>query len=241
MFSFLTGKTAFKDIQLIKGSSDVHSHLLPGVDDGVSTMEEARKTIAHLEGLGVSKIFLTPHIAAELHDNQPANLKARFKQFLTECPSNIEFKLAGEYMLDNKFVEHLIQDTLTYDGLHLLVETSYIAPPNDFENLLYEIQLHELIPVLAHPERYLYQNASGFERLKKIGVKFQLNLFSLTGQYGEGVRDMALSLLREGAYDFVGSDIHRLSTYEGFFNKLKVSKSQIKNLERLYDNNQLLF
>ena len=169
------------------------------------------------------------------------SLKARFKQFLTECPSNIEFKLAGEYMLDNKFVEHLIQDTLTYDGLHLLVETSYIAPPNDFENLLYEIQLHELIPVLAHPERYLYQNASGFERLKKIGVKFQLNLFSLTGLYGEGVRDMALSLLREGAYDFVGSDIHRLSTYESFYNKLKVSKSQIKNLERLYDNNQLLF
>ena len=97
-----------------------------------------------------------------------------------------------------------------------MVETAYVARAKDFENLLYEIQLHELIPVLAHPERYLYQNASGFERLKKIGVKFQLNLFSLTGQYGEGVRDTALLLLRDGMYDFVGSDIQWLSTYEGF-------------------------
>ena len=221
--------------------TDVHSHLLPGVDDGVSSMEDARRAISRLEEVGVKQMFLTPHIAADLSANQSEFLQERFSQFLKECPSTIQFKLAGEYMLDNEFIKKISNSPLTYDGLHILVETSYIAAPIDFENLMYEIQLREMIPVLAHPERYLYQSMSELRRLKHIGVKFQLNLFSLSGAYGEGVRNVALDLLAEDAYDFVGTDIHRITSFNVSYDKLKLSKVTMRKIEALLQNNNTLF
>lgn len=241
MFSFLTGKTYVKNSKLIVGCTDIHSHLLPGVDDGATTFEEARRAISALEEVGVKQMFLTPHIAGDLPNNLSESLQARFNEFLQECPSSIQFKLAGEYMLDNNFVDKISNKALTYDGRHLLVETSYIAAPNNFENLMYEIQLRELVPVLAHPERYLYQSFNELRRLKRIGVKFQLNLFSLSGAYGNVVRDMALDLLNIDAYDYVGTDIHRITAFNASYQKLKLSKSIIAKIEQLFENNQTLF
>ena len=241
MFSFLTGKINVKNSNLIVGCTDVHSHLLPGVDDGATTFEEARRAISTLEEVGVKQMFLTPHIAGDLPNNQPDYLQARFDEFLRECPSGIQFKLAGEYMLDNSFVDKINHKALTYDGLHILVETSYIAAPNNFESLMYEIQLRELVPVLAHPERYLYQSFSELRRLKRIGVKFQLNLFSLSGAYGNAVRDMALDLLDIDAYDYVGTDIHRITAFNASYQKLKLSKSTVQKIEQLFENNKTLF
>ena len=144
-------------------------------------------------------------------------------------------------MLDYAFVYKISNKALTCDWLHILVETSYIAAPNNLENLMYEIQLRELVPVLAHPERYLYQSFNELRRLKRIGVKFQLNLLSLSGAYGNVVRNMALDLLSMGAYDFVGTDIHRITAFNASFNKLKLNKHIVKKLEHLFQNNQALF
>jgi tyrosine-protein phosphatase YwqE len=228
-------------LDLLQGMVDVHSHLLPGVDDGVSDRESAIEALVWLYRHGVRKIWLTPHVMSDLPQNKPSYLKRCMDDFYASCPENIpELKLAGEYMLDTGFLAHLNEGLLTLSGKKVLVETSYFSAPRDIDHLFHELFLYEYIPVVAHPERYWYMDKELLFQWKEMGCLFQLNLMSLAGIYGWREMKTAKSFLKEDVYDLLGSDIHRLNTYCRALDRINISGKERKALERLLENNKAL-
>ena len=198
------------------GFVDWHSHILPGVDDGVQTPEEALRILAAYERLGVKEVWLTPHIMEDV-PNTTARLRACFSALKAAYAGPVELNLAAENMLDNLFEERLEQDDLLplgKDGKCLLVETSYFNPPMGLHNILLRIKTKGYYPVLAHPERYLYMTGTEYQQLKSMGIRFQLNVFSLYGLYGKAVQKRATTLQKQGMYDYVGTDLHRMGMLE---------------------------
>lgn len=223
------------------GMTDVHSHLLPGVDDGFSSEEESLDMLSFLGTCGVKRLFLTPHIMADLVRNRRVYLQERFDLFRGNCMGiNIDLRLAAEYMLDECFYDRMNEGLLSYDGKHVLVEVSFMQAPGDLFEKLYDLQLNGYIPVLAHPERFGFWNINELLKLKEHGCKFQLNLFSLAGFYGPLPHKTASSLLKKGCYDFVGTDIHSLN-YRSLYDSLKLKKDQFESVEKLMQGNGLLW
>lgn len=237
MFSFLNPKKNILESGILAGMTDVHCHLLPGVDDGVANLEEAHRALDFMESLGVRRIFLTPHIMEDMVDNTPAYLRERLDWFREQVETPIEFHLAAEYMLDNGFASRRKEGLLTLGSDRVLVETSYLSAPYDMEQTLYELQAEGLQPVLAHVERYMYMEEGDYDRLREHGIEFQLNLMSLAGTYGQLPYEKAHRMLDEGYYKFVGSDYHRRSVYEGSLRHLKLTKKQVDKLKILLGNN----
>lgn len=194
----------------IKLNTDYHSHILPGVDDGVHFMEDSLKILAKYEELGITTVWCTPHVMEDC-PNTTENLKARFQELKNAYKGQIELHLAAEYMMDNLFIERLeSKDILTLED-KVLVETSYFNPPAPVGEMLENIKSKGYYPVLAHPERYMYMDRKQYKALKAAGIFFQMNLGSLKGYYGRHVKRKAKWLKRKGFYDFVGSDLHRRS------------------------------
>ena len=196
---------------ILQGRTDWHSHILPGVDDGVQTVEEALQILAEYERLGIREVWLTPHIMEDI-PNTTALLRERFIELQALYIGPIILHLAAENMLDNLFEERLEKKDLLplgENGDHLLVETSYFSPPIGLSNILFRIKAKGYHLVLTHPERYVYMGESEYCQLKGLNVKFQLNLFSLSGAYGARIRKKAEWLMKNGFYDLLGSDVHR--------------------------------
>lgn len=193
------------------GATDCHSHILPGVDDGVSDLETSLNILAAYEKLQIREVWCTPHVMEDI-PNTTEGLKARFAELQAAYKGPVKLNLAAEYMMDGLFQERLEKDDLLthgHEGNALLVETSYYTPPMDLNGILESIKRKGYYPILAHPERYLYMKMTDYEPLKKMGLRFQLNVASLTGGYGEDAVKKAQKLLKEGAYNYIGSDIHR--------------------------------
>ncbi|MDR1555787.1 MAG: hypothetical protein LBS88_01980 [Tannerellaceae bacterium] len=237
---FHTKKKKSRAHRLLEGMTDLHTHLLPGVDDGVETWEESLQTLAFLQGLGVERIFLTPHVMTDLQANTPEALQTRYGELLKDSPSGLELRLAAEYMLDAGFISLMKKDLLAMPNKHVLVETSYLSPPPNLITLLYDLTIAGYIPIIAHPERYLYMHENDYHKLKGKGYKLQLNLFSLAGAYGIQAERNAALILKQGLYDHVGSDIHQLEAYLESLNYLSPTSLQFKELERLLANNKAL-
>lgn len=196
-----------------RGATDWHSHILPGVDDGVSDLDTSLKILARYEELGFSRVWLTPHIMEDI-PNRPEDLRKRFEELQASYNGPIELKLAAENMLDELFVERLAARELLPigdKGESLLVETSYFTPPANLFGIIDSVFSAGYFPVLAHAERYVYMDQSHYDRLHKRGVRMQLNLLSLSGNYGKTVTEKSLKLLEQGYYDRVGSDLHRFA------------------------------
>lgn len=199
-----------------RGFTDWHSHILPGVDDGVQRMEESLEILAKYDELGVREVWLTPHIMEDI-PNTTAHLRERFRELQDAYKGNITLQLAAENMLDSLFEERLEKNDLLpigENGNHLLVETSYFNPPMGLRNMFLRIKAKGYYPILAHPERYVYMGKDKYLHLKTMGVKFQLNLFSLRGMYGKEAQQKANRLQKMGMYEYTGTDIHRLETLE---------------------------
>ena len=195
--------------------TDYHSHILPGVDDGVRNQEEALGVLARLEREGVESLWLTPHIMEDV-PNRTADLQQRFAELQGAYGGPIRLHLAAEYMLDSLFVDRLEAGDLLPLGERgdaLLVETSCFTPPMDLDGLLQRIREKGYQPLLAHPERYVYMTWADYTRLHEAGVLFQLNLPSLAGGYGPDARRKAERLLKARWYHRTGSDLHRLSHF----------------------------
>lgn len=223
---------------VLHGWTDWHCHLLPGVDDGVQKME---KTLAYLSAyaeMGVLDVWFTPHIMED-YPNPTGELLSRFEQVQQAYKGPIRLHLAAEYMLDSLFEQRLQEeDLLPLPDDYLLVETSYFTPPYDFWGLLERIQAKGYRPLLAHPERYVYMGEKEYGKLQKMGVAFQLNLPSLCGLYGPHARRKALTLLKAGAYQRCGSDLHRLSPVKKCFEARLFAKPVIEGVRNLcrYEN-----
>lgn len=205
-------KQTLADSGVFQGMTDYHSHLLPGVDDGVQTPEESLEILRLYEELGIREVWFTPHIMEDI-PNTITGLRTRFEQFQKRYTGNIRLHLAAEYMLDNLFKERLAHRDLLplgVEGNHLLVETSYFNPPVDLYSMLEKIKLAGYYPVLAHPERYVYMEEADYQRLKELEAKFQLNLPSLVGGYGHVVKTKAEWLQEKGMISLYGTDVHSL-------------------------------
>ena len=186
---------------IFQGFTDWHSHILPGVDDGV---------------LGIKEVWLTPHIMEDI-PNTTTGLRQRFAELQEAYNGKIVLRLTSENMLDNLFEERLAKNDLLplgNDGKHLLVETSYFNPPVGLQNILLRIKAKGYYPVLAHPERYIYMDDAFYKNLKSLGIQFQLNFPSLAGLYVDEVRKKAERLLKKGMYDLAGTDLHRIGMLE---------------------------
>lgn len=205
---------------ILKGWTDWHCHILPGVDDGIRTMEEALEVLAFYEQTGIREVWLTPHIMEDC-PNGTAALRERFQELQSAYKGGIKLNLAAENMMDALFASRLAaEDLLPIGGQAsatskmILVETSYYNAPMGFDDTLNDMILSGLQPVLAHPERYEYMDPAHYARLREAGVLFQLNLMSLAGLYGQPAAKRASRLLQEGYYSLMGSDLHRLAPWK---------------------------
>ena len=153
----------------------------------------------------------------------------------------VPIRLAAEYMVDNQFETHLDEPLLTLgDSRYLLFEFSFAGAPMDYPNSIRSIRSSGAKPLLAHPERYLYFTTDEYEALKDLGVSFQLNLFSLTGMYGEAVQKRARQMLLSGFYDFVGTDTHRKETFNKVIEQPMLPSRFESRLTTLMENNRTL-
>lgn len=230
---------------LFRGATDMHCHLLPGVDDGFSTTEKSLHALKKLEERGVEKMVLTPHFMKDYPDNDRESIMVKFEEYKAEAAkvSKIELRLGGEYMLDARFMEHFKQGFLTIDkkGERVLCETSYLMYEQGISEMLYDIMCEDLQPVIAHPERYEYAVMDNYKRWKDKRFEFQLNLLSLGGTYGREAGVKAHYMLKNGMYDFVGSDMHGLDNFRRFLPEIRLTRKEITELERLIENNKKLF
>ena len=204
---------AVRGADIFCGFTDWHCHILPGVDDGVQTMEEALAILAQYEEWGVRQVWLTPHIMEDI-PNTTDSLRERFEELKKAYEGRIELHLAAENMMDNLFEERLEKNDLLPigpKGDHLLVETSYFNPPMHLYDILLAVREAGYQPILAHPERYVYMEMRDYERLHGLGIKFQLNLFSQTGRYGKHVIKKMEQLQQRHYYSYVGTDLHRIA------------------------------
>ena len=234
LFSFIGGKKhSLLSSGVLQGTADSHSHILFGVDDGVKAMDESLAILKYEESLGVKEVWCTPHIIEDgINDHDL--FKANFEQLCEAYSGPIKLHLAAEYMLDTVFEQRFKdRELLTHANNTLLVETSTWTPPLGLHNTLRNIQNAGYRPLLAHPERYRYMNKPSYERLRKLGIHFQLNLPSLVGFYGETAKGKAEWLLEQGYYTEVGSDCHRLLLIKEQYERTVLKKDTIAQLSKL--------
>lgn len=222
---------------ILQGTVDCHSHLLPGVDDGVTTPAESLEILKLMECQGVRKVWFTPHIMEDV-PNETVHLQQQFEVLKHRYAGAMKLELAAEYMLDNLFKERLEKDDLLplQEGKrYLLVETSYFNPPMDLLSVLQRIQQKGYYPLLAHPERYEYMRMADYRVLKEEHISFQLNLPSLVGMYGKSVQEKSEALLAANMYNRFGCDTHSMQFYQRFLQS-GFHKKLITNLQRIIVN-----
>jgi protein-tyrosine phosphatase len=195
--------------------TDLHSHLLPGIDDGSPDVATSIQLLHGLKALGYQKIITTPHILWEMYPNTPEIIteqKEVVSAAIKAADMNIAFGAAAEYFIDEHFQKALQekQPLLPIHSNIVLVEFSMITAPMDLLDVFFQMQLQGYQPLIAHPERYIYlQNRKAFyDDLKNSGCLFQLNLLSLTPHYGTTVQSLAEYLLKNELYDYAGTDLH---------------------------------
>ncbi len=197
--------------------TDMHSHLLPGIDDGAPDIATSLELIKALAAVGYKKLITTPHVLWEIYPNTSEMITqqcAVLKEAILSEGIDIEVEAAAEYFIDENF-ENLLKYKVPLLPIHynmVLVEFSMITAPLDLKEILFEMQLQNYQPVIAHPERYIYlrNKKDFFEQLKDHGCFFQLNLLSLLGHYGNSVQELADYLIKNNYYNFVGTDVHNM-------------------------------
>ncbi len=226
---FFWNKKHKEPIDLSWLGTDIHSHLIAGIDDGAQDTAASLALVQGLANLGYKKLITTPHILWDVYANTPeiiARGHDELKAAVKEAGIVMDIQAAAEYFIDEHFEEQLANKVplLPISGNMILVEFSMITAPFDLQNVLFEMQLQNYQPIIAHPERYAYliNKRDFFDDLKNSGCLFQLNLLSLTGYYGSSVQELAEHLAKGNYYEFAGTDIHS-ARHLGNFQKLASS------------------
>ena len=241
MFTLFKSKAVLKDL-IPDNHIDIHSHLLPGIDDGAKNFGDSLRLTQALQNFGITQFITTPHVIQHVWENTHEQIIATKNDTIADLRKNnvnTPFKAAAEYLMDDQFVR-LFQskELLTLKDNYVLVEMSYINAPIQLYSILFDLQVAGYIPVLAHPERYLFyhNNFNEYAKLKKAGCLFQLNLLAVVGYYGGNIATIAEQLLQKGMYDFVGSDVHHDNHIAAFEQKVKIK--DVKPLKEIIGNNQ---
>lgn len=198
-------------------ATDIHCHIVPGVDDGSPDIDYSEILIEDMDYMGLKRIFASPHVTQDTFENTPEKLAEPFGLLQSKakeiCPE-MELHCHAEYRLDQFFMQRLkTEESLPcLPGKYILVENSFGQEPYDLDSLLFDLRMKGYTPILAHPERYKYYyqlNRHRYKELHDAGILFQVNLLSLSGHYGKAERSTALELLDSGMAQFIGSDVHR--------------------------------
>jgi protein-tyrosine phosphatase len=203
---------------------DMHSHLLPDLDDGLETMEQTLAFAREMQQLGYKKLICTPHILPDVHDNSPDTILPRLaevRKAFKENEIDIEIDAAAEYMIGPEFHDALLRGDklLTFGNNYILIEMSYAAPSQNIVQVIFDLKIKGYRPILAHPERYNYYlgNYEIYEDYLSRGCLLQVNLLSLTGFYGKPVQKAAEYLVKNKMISFIGTDMH----HQGHLNMTK--------------------
>jgi protein-tyrosine phosphatase len=240
MLDFFRKKKQVPDLSGI--STDMHSHLLPGIDDGSPDPETSISLIRGMLELGYKKFITTPHIMWDVYQNTAETIGAAhslLQDSLKAENMDVDIRFAAEYFIDDYFSQ-LLDDKaplLTLSKNLVLVEISFITTPFDLKGILFQLQLNGYQPVLAHPERYLYMrsNRELFDTLKDAGCLFQLNLLSLAGYYGKPSIELAHYLIKKNYVDLLGTDLHHQRHLDAFHHY----GSAMETVQRLLDSGKI--
>ena len=203
---------------------DMHSHLIPSIDDGSKDIDDSITMISGLKDLGFSKIITTPHIMSDYYRNDPKIINQGLKDVkegLHRLDVSMTLEAAAEYYIDFEF-QRMIRnnDLLVFGDKYLLVELPFMQELSKLDEIIFDLQLHGYNVVLAHPERYLYYNLEDYKRLVSKGIFLQVNLLSLVGYYSSQVKKQSKILIDNNLVSFLGTDchnIHQLSVLEECF------------------------
>ncbi|MCU0451238.1 MAG: capsular biosynthesis protein [Bernardetiaceae bacterium] len=194
---------------------DMHSHLLPGIDDGAQTLEQSLGLVRQMIAEGYQKLVMTPHVMGDFYQNTPEVILGKLAELRAAVASqglDVELAAAAEYYLDESFMARLARQEklLTFGDRFLLFETSFLNASPFIDQVVFQLQSQGYRPVLAHPERYvyLYENPKKLYELHERGVHLQVNLNSLTGYYSKPAKTLAEKLIKDKVIDFLGSDCH---------------------------------
>ena len=225
-------KYSITDKRLLEGATDHHSHILFGVDDGVSKAEESLAILAILEEAGLKSLWLTPHTMEDV-PNTTEGLRKRFTELKAMYNGPIELHLASEYMMDELFERHLAEKDFLFhrEEGSVLMETSTWSGPYNFWDMVDRTMRAGFRPVLAHPERYEYMGEKEYSKLHGMGVRLQLNYPSLLGYYGSHVKAKAEFVLKKGWYDMAGSDCHRIRSIRHILEEKVLKKDMAESLK----------
>ena len=207
---------------------DLHSHLIPGIDDGAKDLDDSVTIIKELINQGFSKIITTPHIMSDLYKNTPETIHSGLeilKRRLANDNIEIDISAAAEYYVDYDFEQRIGNEKfLTFGEKYILIEFSFLESPRNMYDIIFKLQLEGYVVVLAHPARYQYFDLKDYESLINRGVLFQLNLLSLIGYYSHQVKANAKLLIDNKFISFVGTDCHNLN-HARLYPKCMISKS----------------
>lgn len=243
MFSIFNKKESFRLGEILE--VDMHSHILPGIDDGAPDVETSMRLIDGLIAMGYKKLIATPHIMSDIHPNTPDTIEAAKQLLQAELNKRaytIPISYAAEYMLDENFLP-LVKagNLLTFGNNIVLVETMFLELPPNLEDILFQMQTHGYQPLLAHPERYHYvdKDLTRLNPFRDRNCLLQCNALSFTGYYGKREQEITFRLLDAGLIDFIGSDMHHDRHLE-HLKHFTVSSKVARQLERLnYKNLEL--
>lgn len=244
LFDFFGGKNSTPAQPVLV---DMHSHLIPGIDDGAETLEDSLELVRELVSLGYKKIITTPHIMGDFFKNTPEIINQKLeelRQYLQKNKIDITIEAAAEYYLDEFFMALLDDEKpmLTFGNKYLLFETSYINEPSYLTEALFKIKSRGYKPVLAHPERYtyLYSGFSRFQELYEREIFFQVNINSFAGYYSRAAQKFAEQLAEKNMIDFIGTDCHGIRHIEAL-KKGRETKaySKLTNSSKLLNNSLL--
>ncbi|MBR9859458.1 histidinol phosphatase [bacterium] len=237
-------KTSKPVAPLLKGFVDIHCHLIPGIDDGAKDLDHALQLIEGIKSLGLGGFIATPHVMKDTYPNTQKTISKAsdllIKALKEKEDQDLFIASAAEHMLDEDYEGHLkSKQVFPILDEYMLVEMSYYMPPDNFETLIFETLSAGYKAILAHPERYNFiESTKDYVKLKNSGLLFQLNLLSLSKQYGPHVQKKALKMLKAGLYDFVGTDIHHMKHIEKL-HKLQIPSSHYPYLKELLEKNHI--
>jgi len=227
--------------ELPRLETDIHSHLIPGIDDGSKSMDESIAMIRTFSDLGYKKLITTPHIMKHRYPNTKESILEGLEavqKAVAEAKIDMVIEAASEYYLDEHVMELVEKkEILTFGENYMLFEFSYVQAPHHLEEMIFEIKVAGYKPVLAHPERYVFMHSdfSKYESLKAKGVLFQMNIPSLGGYYSPAVAKVAKKIVAAGMVDFLGSDCHK-DRHLGALQKVRQSREYAK----VFVNNTIL-
>lgn len=209
MISFFRSKSKFQNPL----HTDVHSHLLAALDDGVRNHEEAIELVRNFYSLGYRKLITTPHVNSDYYRNEPSSIRQTLhdlKNLVAKENIPISIEAAAEYYLDEELMKKVEarESLLTFGQMHVLFETNFLNEPYQLNDFIFQVITQGYKPILAHPERYAYMTMEKAEELRDRGALLQINIPSILGYYSKPIQRLAIKFIEQGWVDLLGSDCH---------------------------------